>query len=198
MPLKKELSKAVLDLISRNDLEEPAQLSSPPLTVENIYPICRHMFSARAQLALDTPAQHLIHQYNNYDLDPRGYVLSILWKLLPQRREMFEAAYSKGNVQYKRELDVVEFVGSTCSAVDIHLAVEKVVTTINHFADKGFMKVSLQPLCILKFVVFPSQTHKLAVLSYISLTLEGQNYAKTYMPKMMFLEGAVPNEVTDQ
>jgi hypothetical protein len=194
---KNELSQAVLDLINRNDLQEPVQLSAPVPQAENLYPLCRHLFSDRARLALETPTSHLIYQYNR-PTEPKATLLELMFKLFPAQREILEKACQDISVGYLRDLDVVEFVGSTCELKDIHKAVEKVVATVNHFADKGFMKVSLLPLSMIRFAAMPGVIPKIAVVSYISLTREGSEYAKTYKPNMMFSEGECPKEVTDQ
>ena len=199
MPLKNEISQAVLDLISKNKWEQPSQLSAPVPIAENLYPLCKHLFTARARIYLERPTNSLIYQYNR-PTEPKAALLNFLWYLLdkPAQREMIERANADPSVGYVRDLDVVEFVGSTCEVKDIHRAVEKVVTVINHFSDKGFMKASLMPLCMINFADMPGKPRKLAVLSYISLTKEGSAYAKTYKPKMMFSEGGVPSEVDDQ
>ncbi len=196
MPSKNELNRAILDLISRNE-PEPTQLSAPMPRAENLYPLCKHLFTSRARIYLETPTVHLVHQYNR-SLEPKATLLSLLWKLLPEQRELIDNAFNDQSVKYVRDCDVVQFVGSTCDPQDIHLAVEKVISTINHFADKGFMKVTLAPLMMVRFAVLPGINPKLAVVSYISLSKEGTEYASTFVPKMMFSEGGVPNEVTSQ
>jgi len=196
MPLRNELNLAILDLISRNE-PEPTQLSAPMPQADNLYPLCKHLFSARAQIYLETPTVHLVYQYNR-PIEPKAALLSLLWKLLPAHQSIINDACADKSVGWVRDFDVVQFIGSTCDPQDVHLAVEKVVSIVNHFADKGFMNVTLAPLMMFRFAALPGVKSKLAVVSYISLSKEGIEYANTYAPKMMFPEGGVPNEVTSQ
>lgn len=176
--------------------EGPGSYTMPGFTVENIYPIFKHCFNTKAATALNTKSNTgMLHQYNEM-VGPTP-IIELMSKL---GVKSCKAALDSGTMGYLRKIDKVNYIASRCTMKTMPKAVERVIATVNHLADKDFCKASMMELGVIRFVKVNEIEDHFAVLSYLTLTQAGENYvaASQVISKMMVKEGDVPNNIEEQ
>ena len=185
--LSKDINQAVLDLLNNPNAKQHTPMGFPLL---NIFPQFRDCFSEIAQQVLDNRHKGLVYEHNRIVMTPGlGLLLNKL------------GLYSCRTMQHGltiRQFDHMNYIGSLCSKDTLYLAIEKVISVVNELMNKGFGKATLEPLSIIQIVPINKPEPEYIVLSYITLTQAGVTYATAKMPKMIMLEGTIPNRVEEQ
>jgi hypothetical protein len=166
----------------------------PGFNMVDVYSIFSHSFSSKAKETLDKKAEQLVYQYN--EEDKAGRVKRLLGRLGLNSC----VAYKDLNPDemWQRKFDSVHFVSSKATKEQLPKAIEKVIATVNHVADKGFTKASMVQLSVLETRDVSKAESHFIVLSYITLTTKGADYVKQHMPKMFVVEGGIPYTVDEQ
>jgi hypothetical protein len=195
--MQSEIAQAVNDLIKSGEPDiEKLLLAGPTLTVEDIYPHFKHLFSPIALLTMNNKGRDLLYQYNR-PIGQTTMLVDLLAKLgLKQPSALVTAGHPR--IEHVRDIDIVMFFGSRAEKSKLDKAIEKVILTINDVASKGFTKVSLLQLGLLKLTTHPNMEQQFIVLSYVSMTKAGEEYVKQYHNGMTFPEGGVPARVEYQ
>jgi len=163
----------------------------PQFQKDDIYPIFKNHFSANAQKAFGVKAHQLVHQRNRIIMNEG---LGDLLRKLGLR----SCKDIHGGI-YIREYDLVHYCASRTDKATIFRGVEKVIATVNHLADQGFVTAVMVELSVIRFMpVAPRIDPEYCVISYIALNGAGQAYAKTMLPKMFIEEGGLPERFEDQ
>jgi hypothetical protein len=180
----------------KEEIANPGSTDGNPIVLpqfqkDDIYPTFKKYFNANAQKAFAVKAHQLVHQRN------RMIINDGLGDLL-RKLDLKSCKDIKGGI-YIRECDLVFFCGSRTDKATIYRGVEKVIATVNHLADQGFITAVMVELSVIRFQpVAPRIEPEYCVISYIALNGAGQVYAKTMLPKMFIEEGGVPERFEDQ
>lgn len=186
----KNISLALRDLIRSGKTDTNPVYGGPQFNTVDIFPIFRHSFSEKALRSLDNKANSIIYQYNKTLLTPGlGKLLS---KLNLKTCKDMEHGF------YVRRYDKVECIASRAIKDKLHQAVEKVINTVNHLADKDFTRASLTPLSVLETHPVSRSEPEYIVLSYITLTERGVQYTMQNLAKMFAPEGSIVTAVEEQ
>lgn len=188
----KDISQALSDLISSGNVDSDPTYMVPGFKVSDIYPIFKHRFNEKALKTLENRTHNQIYEYN--DEIPAGKSLVILGKLGLKSCKKF----TNGDALYTRKIDCVRFIASRTTKDKLHTAVEKVIATVNHLADKGFTKASLMQLGVLEIMPIDRPEKEFIVLSYITLTEKGYKYVQNQLPNMFVEEAGIPKRIEDQ
>lgn len=147
----------------------------------DVVPYCYDMFTDKAIAAVSTKAFSQIYQYAVQT--PAGYVNNIC---------------------------PVLFLGYTCTRDDVPDVMEILASKINELAERDFILASLTSMAVIPFVD-PSDPitngmptcsingkRMYAVVSYLAIHKEGEEYIKEYMPYLVMQEGGVPKICTNE
>lgn len=180
----------------REELAKPGSTDNNPITLpqfqmDNIYPTFEKYFNANVKKAFAVKSTQLVHQRNRLIMNEG--LADLLRKLgLKSCKDI------QGGI-YIRECDLVCFCASRTDKATIYKGVEKVIATINHLADKGFVTATMIELGVIRFMpVAPRIDPEYCVISYVALTTTGQAYVDANMPKMFIKEGGMPERFEDQ
>jgi hypothetical protein len=188
--MSSDIAKAVNALIKSGN-EEGTPLTLPTFKTIDIYSIFEHMFTEKAkETALTVHSPNLVYQYNE-----RSYftdVATVLGKLgLRSCRE-----YKDGStVNYVRTYDLMHFASCRATKGNLHKAVEKVISAVNHVAERDFTKAYLVKLSTVEVQPVDSAELEYIVISYITLTQKGSDYVKKNMSDVFISEGAMPMRI---
>jgi len=165
----------------------------PGFKMTDIYPIFANSFSPKATATLQNKTHNLVHQYN--EIHYAGRLMRLLGKLGVKTC----SGYKDESLDlYVRRADMVRYVASRADKANLPKAIEKVIATVNHLADKDFTKASMVQLGVLELMPVDRPEPEYVVLSYITLTEKGFEYVQNNMPQMFVEEAGIPNRVEIQ
>ena len=180
-----------INALIKSGKQEGDPLNFPTFETIDIYPVFEHAFSEKAKVTLSHKTDSLIHQYNRPVHGASHLVM--LGKLGVKSCADFKDKDPKE--MWVRDFDKVNFIGNSATKEKLPLAIENVIKTINDVADRGFTKAHLVQLTIVPFAVANSIDQEFGVVSYITLTREGEDYVTKNMPNMILKEGYTPTKV---
>jgi len=142
-----------------------------PNTAHDVYPYCGAFLSDKAKEAVSITAHSLVHQYNK----------------------------SLGGGTYIREVALVKYLGFSCHIEDAGEAVQILCSKLNELAEQDFIKASLKTMLIIPYVqIAPIPwDNSCAVMSYVAISREGEEYIKKYMAHLDTPEGGVPKLLSE-
>lgn len=149
---------------------------------ENQYQKYQNLFSPKVQQIFYNPHGGMVYEYN---------------ELLP-------------NGNYVRKFAIATFIGFTTTADSLQEAAEVVASKVNELERLGFLKGCLAPLISMEFAreilvdlsggktdnTYEGKT-KIAIMSFIFVTDEGNDWLNKNVPHLIFKEGGVPNMLVD-
>jgi len=147
----------------------------------SVEPYCYDFFTDKTIAAVATKTNSLLHQYNV--AVPSGYV---------------------------RNVCPVLFLGYTGTIDDVPDIVNILANKINELAEKDYILASLTTMAIVPFIDpenpiangLPSTSingkRMYAVVSYLAILPEGEEYIKKYMPYLQMPEGGAPKICTNE
>ena len=180
-----------INALIKSGKQEGNPLTLPTFNTIDIYPIFEHAFSENAKATLANKTVNLVHQYDRKCHE--GPLKVMLAKLGIKSCASYLVVDPKN--MYVRDCDLVNFVALRATQDDLPKAIEQVISTVNHLADKGFTKATLVQLSLLPIAVVDMAEAEFVVISYITLTRKGMEYARLNMPEMFVEEGGMPNRV---
>jgi hypothetical protein len=185
----------VLQDVRLNSLDPGAKhvYSLPHFKLDNVYPIFEKYFNGAAKKAMQTKTDSF---YYSYYVD-HGTTNKLMTLLSHLNLRSAKEAVDKNLFSPSIAMDKIHFFAIRCERTDIVKAVEHMILSINHLADKGFIKASMVELGVIKFEHVPGKADEVAVLSYLSLDKNGENYVGTFMPNLIVAEGCVPTRLEE-
>ena len=185
----------VLQDVRLNSLDPNAKhvYSLPHFKLDNIYPIFEKYFNdaAKKVMANKTDSFNYTYYVDNGTTTKLVQLLSLL------NLRTAKNAIDKNLFNPSVEMDMVHVFGIRCDRSDIVKVVERLILSINHLADKGFLKASMIELGVIKFEHVPGKPDEVAVLSYLSLDKHGEKYVSINMPNITVKEGNLPTRLED-
>lgn len=181
---------------------EQKKLSSTAYTIpgfehDDVYPIFKKYFNAKAKLAMANKASDIHHMYDvQVGHDKLWSLLSSLG--IKRAKEDIE----NNNIGYKRQSVKINYLAIRSDRNDLPKAIERLVFSINTLADLGFLRASMIELGVIRFAPAPnmdfmSLTPEVAVMSYLTLSPAGEQWIATNMPGLSVQNGQMPVRLED-
>lgn len=146
------------------------------ITTHEMYPYCDEFLTDTAKEALNHKTIHLVHQYNKLlSTDPSGIST------------------------YVRECALVRYLGFSCHISEAGEAIQILCSKLNDLAEQGFIIATLKPMLVIPYVQIAPVPwdDSCAVMSYVAISTEGDEYIKKYLAHLNTPEGGVPKLLSE-
>ena len=192
-----DIRAAIQNLIKENKINDTPLYSHGGFDNVDLFPIFHKLFSLEAYTALANRTQGTLHQRN--DFCHEYGMIDMLSRL---------GVKNAGNLiatgrmyQFKRVVDRVHYFALDVAEKDIPKAVEILVIAMNDLASKSYITAALAPLMAYKFAQLPWSSGlnetRYAVISYVAVTQQGENYVQQNMADLLTKESEMPKRIED-
>ncbi len=194
----KDIAKAVEKMMKTGSKVYVTGTQKPKIHTIDLYDLFKYKLTQEARDAIEgVKVTNLVHQRNEKVLDPATGVCDFL-DLLKKigNNAVTEDMKIPYEGTYTRVVDIVMYLGKISTLPKLETAVNRVCNGLNRLAKKGYITGALLPLAGIPLVrLSAKEKSKIAVVSYVALNTEGQEYMKKSMKGLNVQEGGLPKKV---